>query len=120
MNCGCVYSECEGEPAEFCDIRKFKAKKVHKCNECRGNIEIGSVYERMVGKWEGNFETFKTCEHCLSIVKVFFCGVRAVSMIEEDLLMHFKENEISVCCLNGLTKEARRRTIDLIDLSFEK
>lgn len=44
-----------------------KARKQHRCCECRGWIERGEIYERFEGIWDGEGLTFKTCPDCFDI-----------------------------------------------------
>lgn len=55
---------CDYDAPEFCDVTTVKARKQHKCYECRGPIKPCESYERTAGKWDGDFCTFKTCELC--------------------------------------------------------
>jgi len=41
------------------------ARREHRCCECFGVIARGERYQRASGKWEGKFETYKTCQKCL-------------------------------------------------------
>ncbi len=41
-----------------------KARKPHKCYECRGGIPSGETYEKIAGVWDGEFSEFKTCARC--------------------------------------------------------
>lgn len=43
---------------------KPKARKRHKCCECRGLIMEGEVYVRVSGIWDGEPARFKTCVDC--------------------------------------------------------
>ena len=43
---------------------KPKAKKVHKCCECRGEIQPGEVYHLHSGIWDGRPSAFKVCNDC--------------------------------------------------------
>lgn len=63
-------SEC------YCDFEEgpeiYRADRIiaritHRCDECHTLILPGDRYENVAGKWEGRFETFKTCAHCLSV-----------------------------------------------------
>jgi hypothetical protein len=62
----CCSVEVEEMP-EFCVTDIVKAKKEHKCCECHDKISVGEKYERVKGKWGGEFSTFKTCLICKSI-----------------------------------------------------
>jgi hypothetical protein len=46
-----------------------KARKDHKCCECGDIIKKGDIYEYVSGKWEGEFDTYKTCMICSRIRK---------------------------------------------------
>ena len=59
---------------DFYNKTNPKARKAHKCSECRRLIEIGQTYERAVMKWEGDLETFKTCSDCVQIRSGLSCG----------------------------------------------
>lgn len=41
-----------------------RARKRHKCCECRGVIEAGEAYHKFSGIWDGEADTFKTCCDC--------------------------------------------------------
>lgn len=53
---------CEMPQVYGCD--KPKARKEHRCYECRGAIAIGEVYHKHHGIWEGEASTFKVCADC--------------------------------------------------------
>lgn len=58
---------CDYDPAEFYSASIRTARKSHKCEECGAPILPGDKYEAVVGKWDGNLDTFKTCEPCVDI-----------------------------------------------------
>lgn len=49
---------------DFNSTTHVVARKQHQCCECGGIIAPLDVYERVAGTWDGNFSTFKTCQHC--------------------------------------------------------
>lgn len=57
----------------FCCTEHRTARKRHQCNECRGHIEPGDVYEYVAGLWDGDFNSFKTCIHC-ETARNFYVG----------------------------------------------
>lgn len=59
----CMFDGCD-EVVTVLHERYPKARKEHRCSECRRAIEIGEVYmvERYVS--DGNAFTHKTCRHC--------------------------------------------------------
>lgn len=63
-DCYCYY-----EPAEFYHKEERRAKKDHRCSECGRTIEPSETYEYVRGKWNGDFDTFKTCPRCLALLE---------------------------------------------------
>lgn len=58
---------CDYDLPEFYQTETRKARKPHKCWECRGIIAAGEQYEYARGKWDGDLQVFKTCIRCLEI-----------------------------------------------------
>lgn len=52
---------------EFYTEKHIKARKLHKCHICRRNIEVGELYSRESGKFEGDFFDRCTCSMCYGI-----------------------------------------------------
>ncbi len=55
---------------ELYSERNVQARKKHKCCECNETICKGDVYERIIGKWDGDFGSFATCATCAKIRSV--------------------------------------------------
>ncbi len=77
MNCdvciGVDFGDCDGSP-EFFNRQEVKARKPHKCMECRVIIAKGEKYQRDSGKYDGQCYTDHTCLPCAEIRHVFSCG----------------------------------------------
>jgi hypothetical protein len=58
---------CDYDQPEFWSCRTSKARKTHRCCECRSDIRIGECYETTAGKWEGDFSVYKTCQRCAEL-----------------------------------------------------
>ena len=60
------YCECDydGDAPEFCNVAFVRARKEHRCYECSGKIAPGEKYRRVVGKWNGDLETYRECGLC--------------------------------------------------------
>lgn len=72
--CGvCIGYEPDAS-SEFYNSRICRAKKSHKCGECRREIISGQEYEYASGKFDNDFFTFKTCADCTSIRDAFNCS----------------------------------------------
>ena len=71
------------DPPAFYHDEIRTARKAHVCVECGETVNPGDKYEHVVGKWEGDFNTYKTCEFCLKIRRDFFtCGWIFGGMVE--------------------------------------
>lgn len=73
-DCGVCIGTDECESNDFFSSNMFKARKLHKCCECRLPISVGQYYERSVMKAEGEMFTFKTCANCKEIRDAMTCG----------------------------------------------
>lgn len=115
-NCGCIYISNLEYPTFYREIIR-KAKKPHKCIECRKTISPGETYYYTTGKWDGNIEVYKTCFDCQSVKNAFFCESYFFGTIWDDVQEHIDEMEgnISSDCLLKLTKGARDKVCDLIE-----
>lgn len=61
---------CDYDPPSVYNETTPKARKEHRCNECRRSISVGETYKRVEGRWEGGWSTFRICEHCLKCIKI--------------------------------------------------
>jgi len=123
MECSCVVNvDCDGDSAEFASTRMVTAKKPHLCSECNKTIAPGEEYEYMCGKWDGDFETYKTCIDCASIRNAFFC-TWCYGTVIEDLSTNFIEgcgfDVPSSECMSKLTPRALDMVCDLIEESWD-
>ena len=57
--------------SDYCDIapefyseEKVKARKAHRCDECHRAIPIGTIYVKIAGKWDGEFQTYEQHVEC--------------------------------------------------------
>lgn len=55
---------CDCEMPSCCVEGTPRARKRHRCCECRGWIEAGERYELITGVWDGRGQSFKTCLQC--------------------------------------------------------
>jgi len=70
---------------DFSTVKIVKARKTHECDECREKIAPGTQYERITGKWEGHFDTTRTCLVCAEIRKAFVCGGEVIGYLWESM-----------------------------------
>lgn len=90
---------------------------MHQCNECGSTITIGSSYEYVCGKWNGDLLYYKTCGACHAIREAFFCGSWIYGEILSELYKHIAAHngEIVGECIASLPPMARDRVCDLIE-----
>jgi hypothetical protein len=67
--------DCDGY-AEIYETRWPKARKEHRCGECARVIPKGEVYQRVSGKFDGEFFDDITCSQCAEIRSAFTCTER--------------------------------------------
>jgi len=55
----------DGDPPQFCEWSRVRARKTHRCFECLEPIEPGESYHVLSGRWhDGGFQRFKYCGAC--------------------------------------------------------
>jgi hypothetical protein len=82
---------------QFYSANTRKARKPHKCEECRRTIEPGELYQHVSAKWEGDLDTVKTCSHCVVAQKWLQkeCGGFLHHAVLDDLEEHVREYGVS-------------------------
>lgn len=53
-----------------------RARKEHRCCECRGVIAIGAVYEFISGIWDHQPSSYRTCGLCADVRSVYVLLLR--------------------------------------------
>lgn len=83
----------DSEPLTLLVDAQPLARKSHRCGECGRVIEPTERYERHEGVCDGEWETHKTCLHCVAVRKWLsrVCRGWVYTMVDEDLLEHFRE-----------------------------
>ena len=122
MNCSCINIDIDDGESEMDVVEKILvARKEYTCCECGMIILPGDKYEHARGKWNGSFQTFKTCATCKSIRSAFFCNGWSYGRILEDLHDHINDTDgnISSECLSDMPKPARDEVCDMIEEYWE-
>ncbi len=70
---------------ELISVNIRKAIKKHICTECGGFINPGDKYEHVRLMMGGHWDTYKTCDTCLNVRKIQFCGNWICGNLYEDL-----------------------------------
>jgi hypothetical protein len=102
----------DGPSAFQCVVRR--ARKPHKCVECREAIPIGARYEHASGIWDGRADSYKTCLSCIEIRDHFACDGYYYGQIWEDVYGNFfPDMKCGGPCMDGLSPAAKARLIDM-------
>lgn len=123
VGCACeIEIDTQGCGPSFASTKLLKARKDHRCFECKGAIKKGTQYEKVAGKWGTGFETFKTCGDCGSLRTEFFRSGHYFGRIWEDFEIYVDEvaAEISEKCMSNLTPSAREKACNIIQEYWEK
>lgn len=84
-DCGvCISGESIDGYLEMYTCEFVKARRDHRCVECRRLIPVRSDYQRISFLWEGKFETHHSCCDCAEIRSAFDCS-------EQDEAIQFGE-----------------------------
>ncbi|GAC1699901.1 MAG: hypothetical protein NVS9B4_00220 [Candidatus Acidiferrum sp.] len=70
----CIGFEDYDGTTEFFEVTEHKARKAHRCAECRREIPIGERYQATSIKFDGDFSYTKTCLICADVYAVYSCG----------------------------------------------
>jgi hypothetical protein len=114
MSCDiCIDADVDGSSDGFFYRRRRTARKLHKCEECRGEIKPGEAYDVVGGKYEGRFWEEKICLICHEIAKAFYCGGVRYGNIWDELHDYvIPELTVNSSCFNSLGVEARKVLTD--------
>ncbi|RLI66868.1 MAG: hypothetical protein DRO67_00400 [Candidatus Asgardarchaeum californiense] len=117
MDCACTVEVYIDDHCESLSNKFVKARKEHKCTECRRVIAIGEEYFREVTSYENSISTYKTCEDCYSIRQVFFSSGWCYGEVRENMEEFIWDcnGDVSVSCILMLTKPARDWVLDIIE-----
>ena len=117
MDCSCnINPGVDDDGPAFETQKECRARKSHRCDECRREIECGELYERYTGMWDGKISTYKTCTDCLSVRTKMFTEGFFFQRIWCDVTEHIQEtNTISEDCLASLTPRAREKCCTILE-----
>jgi len=116
MNCSTVSVDIDSYSTNLSQSHP-RARKEHRCGECRKTIARGEVYLREVNIHDGQVITDKTCQDCVSIRNEFFRDGYWYGQVIELLDEHVQEShgDISEICLVALTPGAREKVCGMIE-----
>lgn len=108
MSCNVCLAGYDAEN-EFFSVTHVKARKPHRCEECRQPITVGTTYARETGKGDGAIFTVTTCALCFEIRATFTCGRGyEFGRLWEDMAdQAFPELTTASECFTELSAEAK-------------
>lgn len=107
--------DCTDEFVEVIRAEHRKARTIHKCSECRRDIQPGEQYLSEFYTFEGEGRPHKTCLHC-EVVREWLlreCGGFVYEAIAEDIREHAEEDLYGVdvkMMAVGITRRWQRRS----------
>lgn len=122
ISCACVAVDDDYDSPSFYYAKIRKARKVHKCYECKKPIQPGQKYEHVSGAWDGRIDSFNTCLDCVSIRNVLFCDGYLHGGQYDYLYEHIDNGNCGVDedCLAALTAGAREKVCGMIEECWER
>ena len=119
MNCACAVScDMENEGSAWGVREVKKARKTHKCYECRGIISAGSSYFYHTIFGEGTISNFKVCPDCQSVIRQFFDNGWMFGSVWDSLGEYLWGNwreDLPSSCICKLPPGARNKVCDLLE-----
>lgn len=99
------------ERAEVHSGHQRKARKLHKCSECRRQINVGETYQYDFTVFEGSPDTYKTCQHCCVLREWLLknCGGYIYTEVADEVREHAEEYRYLAIPLLRVTAGARRK-----------
>jgi hypothetical protein len=112
-DCGVCIGSDDYERGEFYCAVMRKARKTHRCCECREDIPARGQYEHASGRWDDGIETYKTCASCVAIRTAFTCNGGFIFTSLWDDMREFVFPILTTAneCLRKLTPADRARVI---------
>ncbi|MFK3794780.1 hypothetical protein [Pseudomonas sp. NPDC088444] len=95
-------------PDSFQSISLVKARKPHKCESCRRQIQPGERYAAIAGRFDGDFYAAKLCQGCESLWELVWQFDRehndwlSIDGLEFNQIMETAE-EFELICMVPLT-----------------
>ncbi len=82
------------EDSDFYSETWRKARKEHRCDECRRTIAVGERHKRHAMALDGSVSVYLHCLHCSAAASwlVKHCGGYLCAGVEDDLFEHWGEH----------------------------
>lgn len=100
------------DPPTFFESDMRKARKEHRCVECRRSIHAGDRYEYAAGVWDGDFYAFKTCLRCVGLRAAHTSAAPSCSAVFGELLSQIGECSREDPVYLAAFRAERRRSVN--------
>jgi hypothetical protein len=114
MGCDVCIGTSDYDPADVYSVSVVKARKPHRCCECRQVIQPGIQYERVSMLYDGEWQRYDTCESCMEIRNVFACGEGWLFTTVWDDIREYVFPELTTAseCFRELSAVGKQRVMD--------
>jgi hypothetical protein len=87
----CAIDGCESN--DFTDVSHPRARKAHRCCECRRTIQPGETHLLVKALYDGYWSSDRTCAHCEAAGSWLdaMCGGWLTHGLDEELADHWDE-----------------------------
>lgn len=103
-DCACLWGSADSDDQPAFYTRKWRtARKFHECCECRRTIVKGTQYEYFSGRWDGDFNVYRTCVACQDIRSSLYCDAWMFNQLWEDVTEQiFRGTGLTIACVDKL------------------
>jgi len=112
-DCGVCIGGWDGDGPTVYNSHHPRARHEHRCYECKRPILPGHVYERVSGRWDGEWNTYRFCADCEAIANGLSCdGSREFGNLWDEITEHVFPHMTTGCLLKIEGAAARQYLLD--------
>ena len=109
--CEVSLGDYDGDEAQFYSERFVAGRKAHRCHECREAIPAGARQMVVVGRWDGEFASYRFCAGCWEVICEFSEHGKTFSVVWEMFRDEWANGATLQGCLNRLTTVAAKEVM---------
>ena len=106
--CDVSLGDYDGDAAELYHEAIVTARTPKKCDECNETIEPKQRYERVSGKWDGEWSVWRSCLPCSEALTEFSENGRCFGVLWDGMRDNWEQGAHLQACLNRLTTTAAK------------
>lgn len=108
MTCDVSLGDWDGDTPSFYQEDERKARKAHRCEECGEDIQAGTRYVHVVGKFDGRIDAWKFCAACWEIMGEFSEGGRTFGITWDTFADEWNSGAHIQACINRVSTVAAK------------